>query len=117
MAENLTREEMEAAQEGLISPDLAGPITSLDHRTFNSMLMDYNNSFLDFTVQTGADQKVKDSRLKKRLVSKVLWVESNTVISEDFITKPLASDTLEFDASQRPPAFTKVTISFKQQPI
>ncbi len=107
---------MEEAQEALISPDLAGPITSLDHRSFNSMLMDYLNSFLDFTVTTGADQKVKDDRLIKRVVSKVVWVEANIVISEDYISKLFGSDTLEFAPDQRPPAFTKVTISFKQQP-
>ena len=117
MAENLTREEMEEAQAGLIAPDASGPITSLDHRTFNSMLMDFLNSFLDFDVYTNADGKVVDARLKKRLVSKIVWCDANMTIGETFLDKPFASDTLSIGASQGVPPFTKITISFKQQPV
>lgn len=124
MPDNLTREEMESAQEGLIAPDASGPITSQDHRHFNSMIMDYLNSFLDFDTYTEAvpgspenNSRVVDERLKKRLVSKVLMVVDNLVISEQYINKPLASGTLLFVNGQIVAPNTRVTISFKQQPI
>lgn len=108
---------MEEAQAGLIAPDSSGPITSAEHRAFNSLILDYLNSFLDLTVTTNAAGHVQDDRLRKRLVSKVIWVDANTVIGESFLSKALASDTLQIDESQGVPPFAKVTISFKQQPV
>lgn len=107
---------MEEAQDSLLSPGEEGPITSRDQRSFNSMMMDYFNSFLDCDAYVNEEGKISDARLSNRTISKVVLCQTGLVIGEDCITKPFTSDTIEFiDLSFSPN--THVTISFKQQPI
>lgn len=115
---NMTRAEMEDAQEVLISRlDDGLPITSLEHRTYNSMMMDYFNSFMDFETYATSDNEIKRARLINRLVSKVLLAKDNIVVGSGNFVKVLASDTLVFENGIFVPDGTKVVVSFMQQPL
>lgn len=107
---------MENAQNVLIAPHGGVPIHSIEHREFNSLIMDFLNSFLDFDAVVQLDGTVKDARMIKRLVSKIT-TQDNYVVHSSKFTKPLNSDTLTLQGGESIMPGTIVTISFKQQPV
>ena len=111
---NLTWQERKEAINALLSPDVDGtPIFSADHRDETNMGDNFMMSFIPIEAYTDANGKVVDARLINRSVG--IAVAFNSPIQSDSISKPFASDTLEFTNGFSVPPGTLVTIIFKQQ--
>ena len=120
MPSNLTRAEMEQMQAAVISNQDGLAITSADHRSFNSALMDFNNSFLPFDGKvtgvgvddgTGSKGSITNSALVKRDVAFITIVATNQVIGPHNFTKTTVSDTLFFTNGVSLEIATDVTVT------
>lgn len=112
---NLTRADVDQANNSLISYTDGTPVTTAEHRSMNEIMLDFINSFLPLDAVVNESNQVVNDDLVNRDVDYVLLPDSDVLISSNGFSKLNDSDTLDFTPPiALLPLNTIVSIYFKR---